>query len=88
MVKRGKEELVDALTFSDTRANLASVMDRVVEDHIPVVVTRRGREAVVMVALSEWNAIEETMHLRSTPSNADRLHDAIRQLDARKRHQQ
>lgn len=79
---------MDALTFSDARANLANVMDRVVEDHTPVVVTRCGREAVVMVALSEWNVIEETMHLRSTPSNADRLHDAIRQLDADNRHQQ
>ena len=75
---------MDVLTYSDARANLKDVMDRVVEDRTQVVVTRRKAEAIVMVALSDWNAITETMHLLSTPANATRLHEAIRQLDAGK----
>lgn len=35
-----------------------------------------------MMSLSEWNAIEETMHLLSTPANAKRLRASIAQLDA------
>ena len=75
---------MDVITYSDARANLKDVMDRVVEDRTQVVVTRQKSEAVVMVSLSDWNAMEETMHLLSTPANAGRLRSSIRQLDAGK----
>ncbi|CAN5319759.1 type II toxin-antitoxin system Phd/YefM family antitoxin [soil metagenome] len=73
---------MDVLSYSDTRANLKDVMDRVVEDHVPVVVTRKRGEAVVMVSLADWNAMEETMYLLSTPANAEDLRASIAQLDA------
>ena len=73
---------LDILSYSDTRANLKAVMDRVVEDRAPVVITRQKAEAVVMVSLSDWSAMEETLHLLSSPRNADRLRSAIAQLDA------
>jgi antitoxin YefM len=73
---------MDVLSYSDTRAKLKEVMDRVVEDHQPVVITRQKAEAVVMVSLADWNAMEETVYLLSNPNNADRLRDAIRELDA------
>jgi antitoxin YefM len=57
-------------------------MDRVVEDKTQVVVTRQKAEAVVMVSLSDWNAMTETMHLLSTAPNAERLRESIRQLDS------
>lgn len=73
---------MDIVTYSDARANLKAVMNRVVADRTPVVVMRRKGNAVVMVSLSDWNAIEETLHLLSTPANAKRLRAGIRQLDA------
>jgi antitoxin YefM len=73
---------IDVLTFTDARRNLKAVMDRVTEDCAPVVITRQGAEAVVMVALSDWTAIQETMHLLSTPANAERLTQAMAELDA------
>lgn len=73
---------MDVLTYSDTRAKLKEVMERVVQDRAPVVVTRKRGEAVVMVSLADWNAMEETLHLVSSPANAQRLAEAIRQLDA------
>ena len=73
---------MDVLTYSDTRAKLKEVMDRVVEDHRPVVITRQKAEAVVMVSLADWNAMEETVYLLSNPTNAERLREAIRELDA------
>ena len=75
---------MNVLTYSDTRANLKDVMDRVVEDRAPVVITRQKAEAVVMVSLADWNAMEETLHLLSTPANAERLRAAVRDLDAGK----
>lgn len=73
---------MDVLTYSDTRAKLKEIMDRVVEDHRPVVITRQKAEAVVMVSLADWTAIEETMHLMSSSANAERLRSAIQQLEA------
>jgi antitoxin YefM len=73
---------MDAMTYSDTRATLKAVMDRVVEDRTPIVVTRRRGESVVMVSLADWNAMEETLHLLSSPRNAERLREGMAELDA------
>jgi antitoxin YefM len=73
---------MDVLTYSDTRANLKDVMDRVVENRAPVIITRQKAEAVVMVSLADWNAMEETLHLLSTPTNAERLRAAVQELEA------
>jgi antitoxin YefM len=70
------------LTYTDARNGLASAMDRVVADREAAIITRTGRESVVMVAQGEWDAIQATLHLLSSPRNATRLHDAIAELDA------
>ena len=72
---------MDVVTYSDARANLKDVMDRVVNDRTQVVVTRQKSGAVVMVSLDDWNAIEETLHLLSNPKNAARLRESIRQIE-------
>ncbi len=73
---------MDVMSYSDTRANLKEVMDRVVADHNPVVITRQKAEAVVMVSLADWNAMEETAYLLSDPKDAAELRESIRQLEA------
>jgi antitoxin YefM len=73
---------MEVINYSDTRERLKEVMDRVVADHQPVVISRQKAESVVMVSLADWHAIEETLHLLSTPANAMRLQSAIEELDA------
>jgi antitoxin YefM len=73
---------MDVISYSDTRERLKEVMDRVVIDHQPVIISRQKAESVVMVSLADWHAIEETLHLLSTPNNAERLKSAIQELDA------
>lgn len=73
---------MQVVTYTDARANLKDVMERVVEDHEEVVVTRKKGKPVVMISLDAWNAIRETMHLLSTPANARALRESIAQLDA------
>lgn len=75
---------MDVISYSDTRAQLKKVMDRVVADRSPVVISRQKAESVVMVSLADWNAMEETMHLLSSQKNAQRLRAAIDQLDGGK----
>ena len=73
---------MDVMTYSDARAQLKDVMDRAINDKQEIVVTRRKGEAVVIVSLEAWSAINETLHLLSSPRNAARLRSAIAQLDA------
>jgi antitoxin YefM len=61
---------------------LNDVMDRVVEDHAPVVITRQKAEPVVMVSLSDWLSLEATARLISSPKNASRLAEAFAEVDA------
>ena len=62
-----------AITHTSVRANLASVMDRVCDDHEPLIITRNGEQAVVMLSLEDYKALEETSYLLRTPANARRL---------------
>ncbi|WP_340316652.1 type II toxin-antitoxin system Phd/YefM family antitoxin [Rhizorhabdus argentea] len=76
---------MDSISFSETRANLKAVMDKVVSDRAPVAITRaRGQESVVMVSASEWASIEETLYLLRSPANAAELLSSIAELDAGK----
>lgn len=69
-------------TFSSTRANLKAIMDRVVDDHTPIKITRQNGKGVVMVSESDWASMEETLYLMSSPRNAELLLEAIRGLEA------
>lgn len=73
---------MSVMTYTDARANFKDVMDRAINDHDEVVVTRRKGEAVVVVSLEDWSSINETLYLLSTPANARNLREAIAELDA------
>ena len=75
---------MDAITYTAVRANLASTMDRVCNDHEPLIITRNGEQAVVMLSLEDFKALEETAYLLRTPANARRILSAAAQLNARK----
>lgn len=75
---------MDVVTYSEARARLKDVMDRVVADKTEIIVTRQKAEAVVMVSLSEWNSMVETAHLLSSPANAERLRRSIEQMKSGK----
>lgn len=70
-------------SYSDLRKNLAATLDRVTEDHEPVVITRdKGKPAAVLISLEDFASYEETSYLLQSPRNAERLRAAIDELDA------
>ena len=75
---------MDAMTYTTVRANLASTMDRVCNDHEALIITRNGEQAVVMLSLEDYKSLEETAYLLRTPANAKRLLSAMTQLNAGK----
>ena len=75
---------MDAMTYTTARANLASTMDRVCDDHEALIITRNGEQAVVMLSLEDYKALEETAYLLRTPATAKRILSAVAQLNAGK----
>lgn len=71
-------------TFTDLRNNLAMHLDRVEGDRMELVVTRQNHDPVVIVSLAEWEGMKETLHLLSSPANAEKLRQSIAELDAGK----
>ena len=75
---------MDAITYSTARATLADTMNRVCDDHEPIIITRNGQQAVVMMSLDDFKSLEETSYLLRSPKNAKRLLESIAVLEAGK----
>jgi antitoxin YefM len=71
-------------THTNLRQELASVLDRVVDDREIVIVRRRGGRDVALIPASELASLTETAHLLRSPKNARRLMSALRRADRRK----
>jgi antitoxin YefM len=74
--------LMQAVSYSEARENLKSMIDKVVADRAPLAITRQRGEGAVLISASEWASIEETLYLLSSPANAKRLMEGIARLDA------
>ena len=73
---------MDAITYTAARANLASTMDRVCDDHEALIITRNGQQSVVMLSLDDYKSLEETAYLLRSPANAKRLLAAVEDLSS------
>ncbi|MDR1242679.1 MAG: type II toxin-antitoxin system prevent-host-death family antitoxin [Deltaproteobacteria bacterium] len=71
---------MDAISYSEARKNLASLMDTVCDDSDVVVITRRKARPVVLMSLDEYNGIRETAYLLRSPANAERLLESMAEL--------
>lgn len=72
------------LSSTELRANLAKVLDQVADDHAPVIIHRSTGKPVVLVSLEDWEAMDETTYLLSSPANRQSLLDGIAALNAGK----
>jgi len=73
---------VKTLSYTESRARYAEVLDSVVNDREEVVITRAGHDPVVIVSLEDYEALKETAYLMRSPANARRLLDAMERLEA------
>jgi antitoxin YefM len=75
---------MDAISYTSARANLASTMEQVCNDHAPIIITRKSEAPVVMMSLEDYQAMEETTYLLRSPANARNLLESIAELEAGK----
>jgi antitoxin YefM len=70
------------MSYTESRAKYAEVLDSVVNDREEVVVTRAGHEPAVIVSLDDYESLKETAYLMRSPANARRLLDAMERLES------
>ena len=70
------------MSYTESRARYAEVLDSVVDDREEVVITRAGHEPVVIVSLADFESLRETAYLMRSPANARRLLDAMERLES------
>lgn len=72
---------MNAITYTHARENLARTITEVCEGHDPVIITKKGTNAVVMMSLEDYESMKETTYLLRSPKNARRLLESIQQLE-------
>lgn len=72
------------ISVSNFRKNIASSVDSVIEDHAPLLLTRREGEAAVLMSASDYRSMEETLYLLSSKANAEKLYESIAEIEAGK----
>ena len=69
------------MSYTESRAHYAEMLDGVINDREEVVITRAGHESVVVVSLDDYQSLKETAYLMRSPANARRLLDAMERLE-------
>lgn len=73
-----------AANFTEFRTGLKSYLDEVEENNETLIVKRSNGKGSVVISLSEYNSIMETLHLLSSKKNAAHLYESIQQMKAGK----
>ncbi len=79
---------MDTLSYSDFRSNLATQMDKVNQDHKPLLITRQNAKPVVVMSYDDFQSYEATAYLMASPKNAERLNQAMQEISQGKAKQQ
>ena len=72
------------MSYTESRAKYAEVLDAVVNDREEVVITRAGHEPAVIVSLDDYESLKDTAYLLRSPANARRLRESIDELESGK----
>lgn len=65
------------ITYTQARATLASLLEKVINNRDIVITQRRGKEYVAQIPADELESLMETAYLLRSPANAERLLSAL-----------
>ncbi len=73
---------MNTINYSAFRKKLSAFIDKVNDDHCPILITRRNERPAVLMSLDDYKSYEETLYLMRSPKNAERLSKAIESLES------
>ena len=69
-----------AVTYTNARKNLKALIHTVCKDSEPaIIVSNQSEEQAVLVSLEDYQAMEETSYLLSSPANRAHLEKSLKQ---------
>ncbi len=75
---------MDTMSYTSFRNNLAKMLDKVNEDHTPIMITRQNGKPAVVMSVEDFKSYEETAYLMKSPKNVERLAAAVAEIEAGK----
>lgn len=72
---------MEIISYTKARNNFSDVMNKVCQNHTPITIYRQESKPVVLISLEDYNSIEETMYLMSTPNNFKNLLQSIDEIE-------
>ena len=72
---------MEITTYTTFRQHLKSFLDKVLQNHDPLFVTRANGEDVVVLSKSDYESMQETFYLLKSPNNATRLLKGIEEYE-------
>ncbi|OLO03378.1 MULTISPECIES: type II toxin-antitoxin system prevent-host-death family antitoxin [Salinicola] len=73
---------MDTLSYSAFRSHLAKTLDKVNDDHAPILITRQNGKPAIVMSVEDFKSYEETAYLMASPKNAERLSQAIAEIES------
>ena len=70
---------MQAVSFSELRKDMKNIMDMTKDRHEPTIITRKQGNMVIM-SLEDYNSLEETAYILSSPKNAQRILASLAEL--------
>ena len=71
------------ISYSEARSCLKTYLDKVCKDHMPLFITRRRGENVVILSEEDYRSLEETAYLSRSPKNLERLLEALNRKEGK-----
>jgi len=76
-----KEFYMEITTYSNFRQNLKRYLDSILASRDPLFVTRSKGDDIVVLAKTDYESMQETIHLLSSPRNAQRIAEALEEYN-------
>ncbi len=72
---------MESVNYTEFRQNLASYLNKVEDDRIPLLVSRSNGRKIVVMSFDDYQTNEATLHLTSSKENIRVLDEAISELE-------
>src|SRR6266545_2345166 len=82
-VRTEEDKMTIQTTYTQARAQLATLLDQVTNNREVIIIQRRGADDVALIAADELTSLLETAHLLRSPANAERLLTALARVRQR-----
>ena len=71
---------MNAVTLDEAKDNLERLVQQVIADAEPTILSTENGDKVVLLALDEFNSLKETVYLLGNPVNAAHLRKSISEM--------